>query len=135
MAHAIAKAFVYSVVGVKRQNGRLNVFDLVFIHINRIGNDDFVATLARAGCRAIQDAAARTALAIYDISTDARAGILVPDVDEFHRQDARRLAVIGIQGNGSVIIQVCAGDTYAVEFAANNFSHWYSLSRGRGRVL
>src|SRR5690606_15210982 len=114
--------------GVKSQHHRLDVLQLGFLDVFRIGDNDFVATLAGACRSAVQDAAARAALAVDHVGADAGAGVLVPDVHEFHGQDAGGFAVVGVQGDGAVVIQVGPGDADAMQLGADDFSH---LKSGR----
>src|SRR3982750_4632102 len=60
-------------------------------------DDELVADLARAGRSTVEHTTPRTACALYDIRTDARPRGLVPDLHELERQDARGLAVLGVE--------------------------------------
>src|SRR5690606_30135180 len=119
----VAQAFVNAVVVVEGQDDRLDLFDFGLGDVDGIADDDFVSALAGAGRGAVQDAAARAAFAVNDVGADTRARRLVPDVDEFHRQDACGLAVVGVQRDGTMVIEVGTGDAYAMELAPYDFSH------------
>ncbi|MEY9534795.1 hypothetical protein ABIA19_004648 [Sinorhizobium fredii] len=119
----IGQAIANVVVVVEGQHRRLQVGDAALVEIDGVANDDLIAGLAGPGRRAVEDAASGAALAEYDIGGDARPGVPVPDLDELHRQDSRRLAVIRIQGDGAMIIEVGLGHVNAVKFASDQFSH------------
>lgn len=121
--YVVAQAFLDFVIRVECEDDRLDLFDFLFSDVHRIADDDFVALLARAGSRAIQDAAPRATLAINDIGADACPGVFVPDVDELHGQDAGRFAVVGVKRYGTMIFKIGACDTNAMQFAGDYFSH------------
>lgn len=133
--NVVAKPFINGVVGVKGQDDRVDLFDFRFGNVNRIANDNFVAFLAGSGRCTIQNATLRTALAIYHIGTDTRAGIFIPDVDKLHWQNPCCFTVIRVQSDGSVVIEIGSGDANAVQLTGDNFSHFHSRKRLIGGIL
>src|SRR5690606_755301 len=113
----------------------LDLFNLSFCDIHGIADDDLVAALASTCRSPVQNAAAGPAHPIDDVGADAGAGVLVPDIHEFHGQDARGFAVVGVQGNGTMIFQVGTGDADTMQFAADNFSHFRFSIRGFRLIL
>ena len=101
--------------------------NLVRVDIDRAADDDLVARLAGARRRAIEDAAARAPLAEDDIGGDAGAGILVPDLDEFERQYSRFLAMIGVERDRAMIVDIGVCHVDPVQFGADNLAHRTSL--------
>jgi hypothetical protein len=53
--------------------------------------------------------------------------VFVPDLDKFHGQDARQLAMIGIECDRSVIIEFTLRDVNAVKLRRDNFLHGFIL--------
>src|ERR1700730_15118043 len=54
--------------------------------------------------------------------------MLIPDFDEFERQNARGFAVSRIKRNRTVMIESGFRDADAMQLAANDFSHVFSNS-------
>jgi hypothetical protein len=112
-----------AVVAVEGQNLRLKRGDFVRLDIDGATDDDLVAGLTGARRCAIEDAAARAALAQNDIGRDAGAGMLVPDFHELERQYSRLLAMIGIERDGAVIVDIGVRHVDTVKFGADNLAH------------
>ena len=92
-------------------------------YVFRGADDDGIALLAASGCSAVQDTAAGAWLPKEYIRRDALAVVLVPDVHEFQGQDACPLADVGIERDGSGVVQIASGNVNAVQFGPENFYH------------
>lgn len=55
--------------------------------------------------------------------------MLVPDLDELERQDADRFAMIGVEGDRPLVVEVGIGDPEAVQLGADDL---YATDAGRG---
>lgn len=120
----VVKLFDNAVLLIKGQNLRLYVVELFSIgYVFRGADDDGIALLAASGCSAVQDTAAGAWLPKEYIRRDALAVVLVPDVHEFQGQDACPLADLGIERDGSVVVQIASGNVNAVQFGPENFYH------------
>jgi len=122
----VAEAILHAVVLVEGQYLRLQGSKPAFVEVNRVAYNDLVAGLACACGRTIEDAAPRTAFTEDDVGGDARPGILVPDLDELHRQDAGLLTVVRVKSDRPMIVEVRFGDINAMELPCDQLSHAFS---------
>ena len=120
---AIAQLLVDRIVGMEGQHRRIEIAQRRPVDVFRRRNDQLIADLAGSRRRAVQDAAARSGLAEDHIGADPCAGILVPDIDELQRNNTRGLAMLRIQGNRAVIVQIGIGDLDPMQLGANDFDH------------
>jgi uncharacterized protein related to proFAR isomerase len=60
-----------------------------------------------------------------------RAGILVPDLDEFERQNPRFLAMVGVERDRAVIVDIGVRHVNSVQFGADNLTHLLVLPVSR----
>src|SRR5215212_8734279 len=82
-----------------------------------------IADLAGPGRCPVENAAARARLAVDHVSGETRARVLVPDLDELERVNAGLGAVLRIQRDRAMVVQIGACDPNGVKLRANNLQH------------
>src|SRR3954453_16751669 len=101
-------------------------------------HDDLIANLTGPRRRAVQNAAARARHAEDHVGGQARPGVLVPDLDELERVEAGLGAVLRIQRDRAMVVQIGCGDPDGVQLCADDLQHrgpfWPSAESGLVRT-
>src|SRR5690606_16284800 len=85
---------------------RSDIAELRGIDLRASGDDQLVADLTGTRRGPVQHAAAAAALPVDHIRGEPRPGRLVPDLDELERQQPDQLAVLGIERDGPLVVQI-----------------------------
>src|SRR5690606_14007112 len=118
------------VVRVEDRDARPEVLELRELDVRAGCDDQLVPDLARARGCSVQRAASSAALAVDHVSADPSPRRLVPDLDELERQEPDLLAVLGIELDGALVMQVRAGAAQAVQLRDHD-----RTSQGELRII
>jgi hypothetical protein len=119
----IAQGFSDIIVLVQDDDRRRKARDAIFFKVKRIANDELIAALTGTRRGSIDHTAAGTPLAKNNIGRKTRSRMLVPNFDELERQDPGCFAMIRIERDRAMIVEVGLGNADTMELATKDLTH------------